>query len=153
MMSTVRTAKDVIEQVKAFHIRLGNFYQNLSDKVERERVKLLLEYMSRHHDNLAYILDEYGEGVSEHVLNTWFMFVKEECDLSPFFDADLGPDMTAQQVIQVAVKFDKCLLETYEAMLQNDVPDDVSEIFKNLLEMEEKEKTALAKRALMIEDM
>ncbi|WP_027183062.1 ferritin family protein [Desulfovibrio inopinatus] len=150
---TSQTARDVIDQTKAFHKKLGNFYQELSDKVERERVKILLEYMSRHHDNLAAIMDEYEESVSESILDTWFMYVHKECDLTPFFDANLGSDMTAQQVIKVAMELDQCLLETYEAMLQNEIPDNVSEVFQNMLEMEKQEKIALAKDALMIEDM
>ncbi|WP_432734845.1 hypothetical protein [Maridesulfovibrio sp. FT414] len=152
-MTNVQTAKDVIEQTKAFHKRLGSFYKELSDKVEKERVKILLDYMSRHHDNLAVILDEYESGVSQHILNTWFMYVHKECDLSPFFDASLGPDMTAQEVVKVAIDLDKCLLETYEAMLQNDIPDDVSEVFQGLLDMEKLEKIKLAKNALKIETM
>lgn len=152
-MTNVQTAKDVIEQTKAFHRKLGDFYQDLSDKVEKERVKILLEYMSRHHDNLAAIVDEYEDSVSENVLNTWFMYVNKECDLSPFFDANIGPEMTAQQAIKIAVDLDKCLLETYEAMLQNEVPDEVSEVFESLLEMEKIEKIRMAKNALKIETM
>jgi len=152
-MTNVQTAKDVIEQTKAFHRKLGDFYQDLSDKVEKERVKILLEYMSRHHDNLAAIVDEYEDSVSENVLNTWFMYVNKECDLSPFFDANIGPEMTAQQAIKIAVDLDKCLLETYEAMLQNEVPDEVSEVFESLLEMEKIEKIKMAKNALKIETM
>ncbi|QGY40451.1 hypothetical protein GM415_10040 [Pseudodesulfovibrio cashew] len=152
-MTNVQTARDVIDQVKAFHRKLGDLYQGLSDTVEKERVKILLEYMSRHHDNLAYIMDEYEEGLTEKVLNTWFMYVHEECDLSPFFDANLGPDTTAQEAILVALDLDKCLMETYEAMLAQEVPDEVSEVFERLLEFEKKEKIKLAKTSLMIEDM
>ncbi|WP_027721746.1 hypothetical protein [Maridesulfovibrio zosterae] len=152
-MTTVQTAKDVIDQVKAFHRKLGDFYQNLSDKVEKERVKILLEYMSRHQDNLAAILEEYEADLSENILNTWFMYVNKECDLTPFFNANLGPDMTAQQIIKVAVELDQCLLETYEAMLHKEVPDEVTKVFQGLLEMEKKEKNKMAKNALKIETM
>ncbi|WP_419781151.1 hypothetical protein [Maridesulfovibrio sp.] len=153
MMTTIQTAKDVIEQTRAFHNRLVSFYKDLSYQVDKERAKLLLEYMSRHHENLVEIMDEYGSGVSQHILDTWFMYVHKECDLSPFFSADLGPDMTAQQVMKLAVDLDKCLLETYEAMLQNDIPDDVSEVFQGLLDLEKREKIKMAKSALKIETL
>ncbi|WP_320175435.1 hypothetical protein [Maridesulfovibrio sp.] len=153
MMANVQTAKDVIAQTKAFHKRLGSFYKELSDTAEKERVKLLLDYMSRHHDRLAAIMDEYGDGLSEHILNTWFMYVHKECDLSPFFSAKLGPDMTTQEVMKVAIDLDKCLLETYEAMIQNDIPDDVSEVFQGLLDMEKRENIRLAKSALRVETL
>ncbi|HAS89576.1 MAG TPA: hypothetical protein DCS48_09770 [Desulfovibrio sp.] len=153
MMTTVQTAKDVIEQTRAFHSRLVSFYKDLSYQVDKERVKMLLEYMSRHHENLVAVMDEYESRVSEHVLNTWFMYVNKECDLSPFFSADLGPEMTAQQVMKLAVDLDKCLLETYEAMLQNDIPDDVSAVFQGFLDMENREKIKLAKSALKIETL
>ncbi|TIH12839.1 hypothetical protein D0S45_16955 [Marinifilum sp. JC120] len=153
MMTTVQTAKDVIEQTRAFHNRLVSFYKDLSYQVDKERVKILLEYMSRHHENLVGIMDEYESRISEQVLNTWFMYVNKECDLSPFFSADLGPEMTAQQVMQLAVDLDKCLLETYEAMLQNDIPDDVSAVFQGFVDMEKREKIKLAKSALKIETL
>lgn len=151
MTANVQTAKDVIEQTKAFHKRLGTFYKELSDKADKERVKLLLEYMSRHHDSLASVMDEYEAEVSEHILNTWFMYVRKECDFSPFFDAELSPDMTTQEVMALSVDLDRCLLETYEAMIQNDIPDDVSEFFQGLLDMEKREKIKMAKNALRIE--
>ncbi|WP_319777172.1 hypothetical protein [Maridesulfovibrio sp.] len=153
MTPNVQTAKDVIEQTKAFHKRLGSFYKELSDKVEKERVKLLLDYMSRHHDHLVAIMDEYEDSLSEHILNTWFMYVHKECDLSPFFSAELGPEMTTQEVMKVAIDLDKCLLETYEAMIQNDIPDDVSEAFQGLLDMEKRENIRLAKSALRLETL
>ncbi len=152
-MKTCKTAKDVIDQTKAFHKRLGDFYMELSDKAERERVKILLEYMSRHQDNLVSVVQEYEDSVSEHILNTWFMYVSDECDLSAYFDANLGPDMTAQQVIQVAMELDKCLLETYQAMMEKEVPDEVQEVFARFLKMEEEQKILMAKNALYIEDL
>ena len=152
-MTTVQTAKDVIEQTKFFHKKLGDFYDNLSDKVEKERVKILLEYMSRHHDNLAAIVDEYEESISEHILETWFMFANKKCDLNPFFDATLDPTMSTQEVIKIAVDFDQCLLDTYEGILQNEISDDVREVFQGLLEMEKNEKIKLAKNALKIDSM
>ena len=152
-MTTVQTAKDVIEQTRAFHKRLVSFYKELSDKVDKERVKILLEYMSRHHENLAAITEDYESRLSEHVLSTWFMYVHKECDLSPFFNADLGADMTTEQVMKVAMELDKCLLETYDAMIQNDIPDDVSDVFQGLLDLETKQKIKLARQALRFESM
>lgn len=153
MMTSIQTARDVIDQTKAFHRRLVSFYKDLSDTVEKERVKILLDYMSRHHENLFSIIEDYESRLSERILNTWFMYVHKECDLSPFFDASLGPEMTTQQAMKVAIDLDKCLLETYEAMLQNDVPDDVSEAFQGLLDMENRGKIKLAKSALRIETL
>ncbi len=152
-MTKVQTAKDVIEQTKFFHRKLADFYDNLSDNVDKERVKILLDYMSRHHENLAAILDEYESGISERILDTWFMFVNKKCDLSPFFSASLNPDMTAQQVIELAVDFDQCLLDTYEGILQNEISDEVRDVFQGLLEMEKNEKIKLAKNALKIDSM
>ncbi|WP_319762663.1 hypothetical protein [Maridesulfovibrio sp.] len=153
MMANVQTAKDVIEQTKAFHAKLGSFYKELSDKAEKERVKLLLDYMSRHHDRLAAIMNQSESDISAHILNTWFMYVHKECDLSPFFSAEIGPDMTTKEVMEISIDLDKCLLETYEAMVQNDIPEDVREVFQGLLDMEKRENMKLTKNALRIETL
>ncbi|WP_027177797.1 hypothetical protein [Maridesulfovibrio bastinii] len=152
-MTQVQTAKDVIEQTKAFHHKLSSFYKNLAESVEKERVKLVLEYMSRHQENIACIMADYESEVSERVLNTWMMFAAKECDLSPFFDAELKEDMTAQEAIEVAIKVDGCILDTYKAMLGREVPDDVSSVFEDLLKLEEREKIKMAKAALNIETL
>lgn len=152
-MTQVQTAKDVIDQTKAFHRRLSDFYQNLSESVEKDRVKLVLEYLSRHQQNLAAIMDDYESELSERILNTWIMYVATECNLEPYFEAKLDNSMTAQEAIDIAIKLDACLLDTYKAMLNKEIPDDVSNVFEDLLKLEEREKVKMAKNALKIETL
>lgn len=152
-MTRVQTAGDVIEQTKAFHQMLSEFYENLSGQVEQERVKLLLEYMSRHQENIASVMKEYAADVAEKILNTWLMFSAKECDLSPFTEARIDMNMSPQEVIDIAIRIDDCIIETYKAMLNKEVPDDISCVFEDLLKLEEREKVKMAKAALKIETL
>ena len=62
---------DLLEQAAEFHGRMSDFYHRLSDKVERGRVRLLLDYMSTHEKNLRDSLEDYDDEASAGILNTW----------------------------------------------------------------------------------
>ena len=53
------TTKDVLDHARDFHRQLSDHYAQLRDKAERERVKMLLDYLSRHEKHLD-ILDNFG---------------------------------------------------------------------------------------------
>lgn len=152
-MSNYQTGRDVLEQSRAFHDKLSSFYHILSNKAEQERVKLLLEYLSRHEKRLSRILEDYEDDVSQTVLDTWFHFTQEEFDLSAYWEAAITADMTAAEVVALALRLDERLLDTYRAMTKNQVPEKVREIFENLLQMEEEEVHKLARAELAQDDM
>ncbi len=55
--------KDILDHARAFHRQLSSYYKKLGDKAERERVKMLLDYMSRHEAHLDESLKQYEEEV------------------------------------------------------------------------------------------
>lgn len=55
-------ARDVIDHARAFHRQLGERLRRMGDASEKERVRLLLSYLSRHEEHLGETLEQYELG-------------------------------------------------------------------------------------------
>lgn len=58
------TAKDVLEHARDYHRILSDFYNKLGAKAQKQRAKMLLDYLSRHEKHLEDSLAEYEKEVS-----------------------------------------------------------------------------------------
>jgi rubrerythrin len=143
--------KDVLGDARKFHQKLSVFYEELKDSASKERVRNLLNYMSRHEKYLDDCLAEYEEQVSDNVLDTYFKYESESTVLTDLVDLEIKPDMDVNDVVAVAMHFDDCLIAFYREMAQRCLSEKVREVFENLLEMEQHEQIELSKRALDIE--
>jgi rubrerythrin len=146
-------AKEIIDSARAFHQRASEFYQQLADKAEGARVKMLLDYLVRHEAHLNRALADYTEAVRSRALNAWHQYAQEQCLLQPFDASQYSKDMTVEEVMNIGLNIDKCLIDSYKGMAANASTDECREIFENLLLMEEQQKHKLARIALEIRDM
>ncbi len=145
--------KDVLKHARKFHQKLGVFYEDLKESASRERVRTLLDYMSRHEKHLDACLAEYEEQVSDNVLDTYFKYGSESTELTAIADFEIEPDMGVDDVVAAAMHFDACLVAFYREMAQRALSEKVREVFQNLLEMEQHEQIELSKRVLDIESL
>ena len=70
-MKRFKQTKDVLDYARTFHRQLSEYYDSLSKLAEKQRVKMLLDYLSRHEKHLDEILADYEEDASKKVMNTW----------------------------------------------------------------------------------
>lgn len=152
-MKTFERTQDVLDHARTFHNELRRLYEQLSTETQKERVKMLLEYLSRHEAHLEESLAAYEAGASKRVLDTWFKYVPQEDKLKEFQDVKLEPDMSIDDVVDVALRMDNCLVEFYKDMATMAVIPEVKEVFTNLLEMEEREKHKLVRDALQLKEI
>jgi rubrerythrin len=143
------TTRDVLDYVKQFHRKARNLYSQLADHEEQERLKLLLTYLSRHENHLAKSLADYEEETSAKILNTWFQYVPDQALLEPINHIDIEPNLSVDEVIELAMRLDNCLIELYKEMIDHSAAiSEVKEVFQNLLEMEQQEQHQLARSRL-----
>jgi hypothetical protein len=149
------TTKDVLDHARRFHREVSDFYGRLSGQPQQERVKILLDYMSRHEKHLEESLTQYEEGVSGKILNTWFQYPppRETLDLCKNLTMEGNENLTVDQVIKLALELDECLVTLYKAMVEAAETEEVKEIFENLLAMEKQEKMNLVRDALQFDDI
>jgi hypothetical protein len=143
------TTKDVLDHAREFHTQLSEFYSLLSSKSEKQRIKLLLDYMSQHEKYLEETLTRYEEEVSEKILNTWFQYPppKEILDTCREVSINETDYLTVDDVIEMAVKLDDCLIDLYKEMIKNSETDQMREVFTNLMEMEKRQELELVRDA------
>jgi len=146
-------AKEIIDAAHEFHRRAAKFYEQLADKAEGARVKMLLDYLVRHEKHLDRALSNYKEEVRTRVLDSWYQYTQEQCLLAPFDVSKYPADMTVEQVMEIGLEMDRCLLASYKGMVETATTPECREVFESLIEMEEQQKHKLARVALEINEM
>lgn len=153
-MKTFQQARDVVDHTRDFHHQLSNFYEKLKGESERERVKMLLDYLSRHEKHLEETLAQYEDDVSEKILDAWFQYIPEEQDqdISPD-KLHVESDMSVEDIIRMAMRLDDYLIKLYEGMVERANFPQVREAFLNILEMEKQEQHQVSKNVLSMTDI
>jgi hypothetical protein len=150
-----KTTKDVLDHAREFHGHVSEYYRRLSEKNRKARVKMLLDYMIWHEKELEKALARYEEGVSEKVLNTWFQYPPPEGVLQVCMDMNFEEkeNLTVDDVVDMALELDKCLIQLYEAMVERSEYEEVREVFKNLLEAEKRRKLNFVRDAMHLKEI
>lgn len=146
-------AKEILDYAREFHHKVSEFYQQLADKAQSARVKLLLDYLVRHEKHLERSLKEFEDTISSKALEAWYQYSKEQRTFLPLDALKYSPVMTVDDVMKVGTTIDNCLLASYKGMVDTATTPEVRDIFENLLQMEEQEKHVKARLALGINDM
>ncbi len=144
--------KNMLEQVRDFHGQLVQYYDRLSKEAEQQRVKMLLDHMSKHEQDLQDGLRAYEETATENVMETYVDC--EYCNeiLATCRQTPIAPETNVEGVIRVAMDVDNCLLRFFREVAEHAETERVRDVFKNLVEMEESELRKLATNALQAVD-
>lgn len=148
-----KKTRDILDRAKAFHSNISKHYDALSAAAEKEKVKILLDYLSRHEKNLAKSLEEYEEEASREILENWFKFTPELSIAECIEDIEITPSMSLDDVISLALCYDNRLVDLYREAARISPSEEVREVFNNLLEMEKEEKLVLMRNALEIKEL
>ncbi|SEA78184.1 hypothetical protein SAMN05660420_03170 [Desulfuromusa kysingii] len=150
---TYGQAKEIVNAAQEFHRRASAFYQQLADKAEGERVKMLLDYLVRHEAHLVRALENYQDEVKTKVLDAWYQYAQEQCLMQPFDVSQYPAAMTVEDVMKIGLDIDACLVASYKGMAETASSQECREIFQNLLLMEKQQKHKLSRVALEIDEM
>lgn len=147
-MNNFEQVKDVLDYAKTVHADLRKFYDSLNEKNQQERVKILLDYLSRHENHLEETLERFEAGSQTHVLETWMQYAPS-INIQQLIDGkSIRTDMSVDDVVKLAVEFDDAVVELFrEAADECEIPT-VKEVFHNLVELENQEKLRLVRDAL-----
>jgi rubrerythrin len=143
----------MLSQIRDFHEQLSRYYDQLSRESEQQRLKLLLEHMSKHERDLSEGLKAYEETAAQNVMDTYVDCqhcneILETCQKTP-----ISPETSVDGVIKVAMDVDNCLLRFFREVADYAETERVRDVFRNLVEMEETELRDLALGALQVTDV
>jgi hypothetical protein len=143
----------MLDQVRDFHGQLADYYHQLSESSDRQRVKLLLDHMSNHENQLQEGLRGYEEDASQQVMNTWIDC--QFCDevLATCKQIPISAETSVDSVVKATLDIDSCLIRFYREVADKVESENVRDVFQNLVGMEEAELRKLALSALQVGDM
>lgn len=145
--------RDVLDFVREFHRNVSEYYESMSQIAEKNRVKMLLNYLGEHEKYLGECIEEFEENASPSLLASWFQFMPKDFPPDCFDDDKFEPTMGVDDVVSIALQFDDCLLKLYRVMAAEAELAEVQEVFAALLKMEEGEARTLARDTLWLKDM
>ena len=149
----IKQTRDVLDYVRDFHKKLSDFYHDLADQTDKERLKMLLEYISRHERHIEATVTEYEASASKRILDCWLQCAPkmETADIAE--DLKLKSSMSVDDVINLAVKLDDYLIDLYKQAADSAESKDAKDVFTKLLEMENHEKHKLVRQAIRLNDI
>ena len=150
---TYRKTRDILELARNLHTNISKHYESLSNAAEKEKVKLLLDFLSRHEKNLAKGIDEFEEDSSREIMENWFKFAPEISTAECVEDMKISPSMSIDDVIYLAICYDDRLVDFYREAARVSPSEEIRELFNNLLEMEKEEEIVLIRNALEMKEL
>jgi hypothetical protein len=153
MPSCCKQVREFVNFGKHLHSTLKRLYEGLNEQAELERVKMLLEFLSRHEEHMEQALARFEHDARRSLLEAWLEY-------SPALDVDavmqrfpVSEHPSSDEIIQLALDFDDTLVKLYREIAEKVNDSKTKEVFKNLLQLEEREKIQVARAAMMLADM
>jgi len=145
-MDAMIQVRDVFDLAREFHQNLSEFYAGLAGRTDRTRVKLLLDWLSRHEANLQTGLQRFEEDRTNDVLDAWMEYAPEE---SPFEGLDavtIEGQLTVDEVAEMALRLDDALVTFYQDVAEHAEVPEVKRLFETLLTMARHDENDLKHR-------
>ena len=139
------TIENVLEHAEQFEQMLADYYANLSEKTNRDGVRLLTDYMSRHRIHIEAALQKIPASQVKQILSERVRYEPQGADMRTIEAFQLPPNATADQVLDAAITFDESLITLYNQVLQQTNDEQIRLFFESLLHAEERDEIELKK--------
>ena len=136
--------RDVLEYGKFLHAEMKALAERIEDQQQSAHLKLLLEYLKRHEDELASSLDKFEEEIRKNILDVWLPYPPDPRIEKKLQAIEIRSDMSVEEVTKLVMAFEDALIELYKEAL-NEIDDpNVQEVLQNLVALEDNEKRRFA---------
>lgn len=146
------TIRDILDWTRAFHGKLADEYDRLSEGHDRERVGLLLNYLAQHERALGEAIQHYEEDDIHDILGVRY---------AP--DINLPPDLESLSstmervdtagVLTLALRFHDLLVDLYQKLAATAPSPRIKALFEDIAGHEVKEKLRAVRDAGRLEDI
>ena len=147
-----KKVRDVLVLSQDIHTSASNLYEQLREQTQRERIDMLLKFLSKHEEELAQILAKVTAEASEKILGEWHQ--TELTSVAEILDGckECHPDISVDELVSMALRVDDSLISLYKHMASESSTDEARQLFNNLVLLEENEKMKTARAALSTND-
>lgn len=150
----VETLSDVMDWTRAVHQNLADCLDHCSVETDSERVRMLMDYLSAHEQELDRVLGLAKEDASHKALNTWVYDYFENAPLKAHevCNEDFRNKST-DEVLSAVLAFHEQIIGLYKYLQgRADVPSTTS-LVDGLLALEEHEAQRLMAQAHRLDDL
>jgi hypothetical protein len=157
-MITFENTHDIFGFVEDFHRRIKELYEQLEQKQENKRVRIILHYLKKirslYENGLAY----YRKNKVPTKIDVWFQYVPNIETLTinelSIKDLETATNLSLKDIVSIDLELDNRLIDFYRKLSENvNIPGDIKDVFGRLAEQESQEKAELMKLAEDIEQM
>ena len=152
---TYETARELLDCLVDFHHRVARLAEQGMDDEQEERVRLVFEYLYRHHLEMQESLATYEEDGEESVLNTYFSFTLNEEKTPEAVINSIGStrNISFDNVVKLSRKLGEYIIALLDDILLDLSVPHVREVFENLRDMEEQEQKLLTRAVNSLRDL
>lgn len=152
-MKTYEQTCDIIKSVRSFHNQMRIFYERLHERDEKQKVKMLLDYLSRHEKHREETLAKYEKEASRKVMDTWFKYIPDNIPDNYIDNIEIESPMSVDDIMHITLQLNNCLIELYKGLIKKTEVNEVREVFTCLLERIKKDEKDLARDVLWLNDI
>jgi len=145
------TTRDMLHHARDVHALIAKHFHELADKTDNPRVKMLLDYVEEHEKHLENTLNRYEADAPTNILNAWFQFSPCERKMDQLKSLFTDKNVSTDEVIDQVLTLDECIMDMYRKIATEAEAEDVRDMFKNILQMEENEQRKVVKNAMRLD--
>ena len=119
LMKMYEQIHKIIENVRLNHKQLSDFYVQLHRKDEKERLKMLLDYLTQHEKHRDETLAKYEDETSSKAMDVWYKYIPIDNTSTYLENVIFKSNMSIHDVICIALDLDDRLIEMYKRLVDN----------------------------------
>jgi len=148
-----QSVREILGEVAAFHRRLSDLYRRNADQEGRERLRMLLFYLSRHEAHLGEALARFQSGGGRVVLEMWVPMKTIEHVIEELRGVQIAPGLEVETLIGRALDFDNKVIAFYHLLAEKAPDNAVRQLFQTLIRLEQRAETVLARDTEELSDL
>lgn len=152
-MKTHKQTHEIIEDVRSSHKQMSDFFEQLHRKDEKEKVKILLDYLTQHEKHRDETLTKYEDETSSKAMDTWFKYIPINNISAYMENVRVKSNISVDEVVRIALELDDGFIEMYKRLIENSKNNDIRNMFSSLLNRLEHEKKNLSRDTLWLNDL
>ena len=135
------------------HHRVKEIYQALEKEEEKERVRMLLDYLHKHEETLEVVLESYRKNVPAEAES--MPFAVEPCSGKIEALRVMGrlKERTVDEILFKALDVDECLIALYEKLASESKNTDVRAVYKDMADRMRREKKIMVRDVGLLRDL
>lgn len=151
---TVETIKDILELTRRLHSNLADKLQRAAKGIQQEKLRMLLDYLSQHEQELSRILALSEKDAEKAALQTWCAeyFDKHPFKLETWSSLDFA-NMNTGEVMRSLLTVHDEIIDLYRYLSTRAEVSSTEELLTGLLALEQHEIMRMIRDTEKLEDL